>query len=67
MWFPKDSSEVDDEAIDIRLRHARSWLRKASGTASVHDIDAQFIFLWIAFNALYGTPCLQPVMQQRRR
>jgi hypothetical protein len=44
------------EAIDIRLQRARSWLRKASGAASHHDIDAQFIFLWIAFNALYGTP-----------
>lgn len=44
------------EAIDIRLKRARSWFRKATGAAVHHDIDAQFIFLWVAFNALYGTP-----------
>jgi hypothetical protein len=45
------------EAIDIRLRRARSWLRKARKAESAHDADAEFIFLWIAFNALYGTRC----------
>jgi len=44
------------EAIDIRLRRARSWVRKANREALSHDLDAQFIFLWIAFNALYGMP-----------
>jgi hypothetical protein len=44
------------EAINIRLQRARSWVRKAGGAALHHDIDAQFIFLWIAFNALYGLP-----------
>ena len=44
------------EAIDIRLKRARSWLGKASAAESHHDIDAQFIFLWVAFNALYGIP-----------
>jgi hypothetical protein len=44
------------EAIDIRLRRARSWLRKGSGEGTHNDLDAQFIFLWIAFNALYGMP-----------
>jgi hypothetical protein len=42
------------KATEIRLRRARSWLRKA-GEAATRDMDAQFIFLWIAFNALYGT------------
>jgi hypothetical protein len=44
------------EAIEIRLRRARSWLRKAKKAAENADLDAQFVFLWIAFNALYGTP-----------
>ena len=44
------------EAIDIRLKRARSWLHKARLVASPHDLDAKFIYLWIAFNALYGTP-----------
>jgi hypothetical protein len=29
--------------------------RKA-GNGTPPDLDAQFVFLWIAFNALYGTP-----------
>ena len=44
------------EAIEIRLRRARSWLRKARKAAQNADLDAQFVFLWIAFNASYGTP-----------
>ena len=44
------------EATDIRVHRARSWLRKAYGAAWTPDLDAQFMFLWIAFNALYGTP-----------
>jgi hypothetical protein len=36
------------------LRHARaeSWRSRARRTSG--DLDAQFIFSWIAFNALYG-------------
>jgi len=44
------------EVVEIRLRRARSWLRKARKAAENSDLDAQFVFLWIAFNALYGTP-----------
>lgn len=44
------------EAVDLRLNRARSWLRKSrkAGSSTPPDLDAQFIFLWIAFNALYG-------------
>jgi hypothetical protein len=45
-----------NEAVEIRLRRARSWLRKAKKAANSSDADSEFIFLWIAFNALYGTP-----------
>src|SRR5262245_31102218 len=44
------------EAIDIRFHRARSWQEKAKRAAADDDLDAQFIFLWIAFNALYGSP-----------
>ena len=45
-----------NEAIDIRVRRAISWREKADLARSHRDIDAEFIFLWISFNALYGTP-----------
>jgi len=50
------TSVTMSEAIAIRLRRARSWLRKATKAGQNGDVDAQFVFLWIAFNALYGTP-----------
>ena len=44
------------EAIEIRLRRGRSWLHKARRAGVAGDLDSQFVFLWIAFNALYGQP-----------
>jgi hypothetical protein len=41
------------EAAKIRLHRARSWLRK---THDASDTASRFIFLWVAFNALYGRP-----------
>lgn len=35
--------------IELRQKRATSWMARAEG-----DLDTQFIFLWIAFNALYG-------------
>jgi hypothetical protein len=41
-------------AIALRCRRARSWLRRAKGEVAAPDLDARFIFLWIALNALFG-------------
>lgn len=38
--------------IQLRIYRAISWLRRAEQEAD--DRDAQFIFLWIAFNAVYA-------------
>lgn len=46
---------VDRSPIAVRCFRAESWMQKASDVP-VSDIDAKFIFLWIAFNALYGQP-----------
>ncbi|MBM4439842.1 MAG: hypothetical protein FJ027_05455 [Candidatus Rokubacteria bacterium] len=48
--------EAIAEAVTIRLHRARSWRRKAARAQDAKDLDGEFIFLWIAFNALYGTP-----------
>jgi len=39
-------------ALDLRIHRALSWLQRAEQEAD--DPDAQFIFLWIAFNAAYA-------------
>ena len=41
-----------NEQLSLRVHRAISWLHKAE--QSVDDADAQFIFLWIAFNAAYA-------------
>jgi hypothetical protein len=39
-------------ALSLRAHRALSWLQRAEREQD--DPDAQFIFLWIAFNAAYG-------------
>ncbi len=39
--------------LGLRVHRALSWLGRAEQLAD--DVDAQFIFLWIAFNAAYAT------------
>lgn len=39
--------------LALRTHRALSWLNRAEKSAD--DLDAQFIFLWIAFNAAYAT------------
>ncbi|MBO6849720.1 MAG: hypothetical protein JJ867_04475 [Marinobacter sp.] len=38
--------------LSLRVHRSLSWLRRAE---SQEDLDGQFIFLWIAFNAAYAT------------
>lgn len=38
--------------LSLRVHRSLSWLRKAE---TMGDLDGQFIFLWIAFNAAYAT------------
>jgi hypothetical protein len=40
------------QAFSIRIWRGLSWLERAEGAA---DIEGQFISLWIAFNAVYGS------------
>ena len=67
--FLSDSDKEDDVSEDeaykqrkdflVRLRRSISWLRRAQQMGSEskgtgRDLDTQFIFLWISFNALYA-------------
>ena len=44
--------EPSEKAFAVRIKRAMSWLIRAEN--EVGDVDAKVIFLWIAFNALYG-------------
>ena len=52
----KDKLHAKSESLEkpsrVRLHRAISWLARAESESD--DQDAQFIFLWIAFNAAYA-------------
>ena len=48
------SREGADTNWAIRLHRAISWLERAEEVAP-HCPEAEFLFLWIAFNSLYGS------------
>lgn len=48
----KDAEERYAKPMQLRLHRSISWLKRAELEAQ--DYDAQFIFLWIAFNAAYA-------------
>jgi hypothetical protein len=41
--------------LSLRVHRALSWLDRAEQLGDQHDLDGQFIVLWIAFNAAYAT------------
>ena len=41
--------------LSLRVHRALSWLDRAEQLGDQDDVDGQFIFLWIAFNAAYAT------------
>ena len=48
-----DIENPDKQAFPLRLRRAVSWLHRAN-QVDKKDLDTQFVFLWIGFNALYA-------------
>jgi len=47
-----------DVNLSIRLERAQSWIELAK--SSKNSEHAQFIFYWIAFNAMYGLTPVDP-------
>ena len=48
----RDLREQFPESLSVRVHRALSWLDRAE--QEVSDLDSQFIFLWISFNAAYA-------------
>ena len=54
-WYHKPSGEPGQprhpkDDLNLRLRRALSWLERAEKEYATEDLDAAFIFYWIAFN-----------------
>ena len=58
-WYHKPSASPGEprhpqDNLNLRLRRALSWLKRAEAEYEGQDFDAAFIFHWIGFNAAYG-------------
>jgi len=51
------------KSLTIRIHRALSWLNKAEQSA---DLDSQFIFNWIAFNAAYAQDIDRSILMGER-
>lgn len=58
----RDASAPD---LSLRIHRALSWLHRAELTED--DLDARFIFLWIAFNAAYAIDVEEQYRKSERR
>lgn len=50
----KQNREHFNEDFRLRIHRSLSWLQRAEQAQQEQDIDSQFIFLWISFNAAYA-------------
>lgn len=49
----REVRDAQPESLRIRIHRAISWLARAE--QEDNDVDARYIFLWIAFNAAYAS------------
>lgn len=50
----KQNRENYNEDLRLRIHRSLSWLQRAEQAQQEQDIDSQFIYLWIGFNAAYA-------------
>ena len=61
----QQSSRVHEcDNIDLRIHRALSWLKRAQKPNE--DIDTRFLYLWIAFNAVYANDIDQNNLTERK-
>ena len=56
MISPRSNTEDPSrpDPFETRLRRARAWCQRAEAERPSGDLDAAFLFYWIAFNAAYA-------------
>ena len=50
----KHERDQFNEDFKLRIHRTLSWLQRAEQAQLEQDLDSQFIFLWIGFNAVYA-------------
>jgi hypothetical protein len=66
----REERETWPDGLNLRVHRALSWLKGAEAMAEAGDLDGQFLYLWIAFNAAYESELPdgeRPLEQERFR
>ncbi|MDN7136343.1 HEPN domain-containing protein [Pseudidiomarina terrestris] len=53
--FQRKQRETWSKGLSLRVHRALSWLDRAEQERHSKDLDAEFLFLWIGFNAAYAS------------
>jgi len=52
--YQRKHRDTWNQGLSLRVHRALSWLNRAEQERERDDTDAEFVFLWIAFNAAYA-------------
>lgn len=52
--YQREHREGWNQALSLRVHRSLSWLARSEQEMVNGDLDAEFIFLWVAFNAAYA-------------
>lgn len=53
--FQRKQRDNWSKGLSLRVHRALSWLDRAEQERHTNDLDAEFLFLWIGFNAAYAS------------
>lgn len=52
--YHREHREGWNPDVSLRVHRALSWLKKAEAERENDDLDGEFVFLWVSFNAAYA-------------
>ncbi|RUO39888.1 hypothetical protein CWE15_09050 [Aliidiomarina taiwanensis] len=53
--YQREHREGWAQGLSLRVHRALSWLKKAELEREREDLDGEFVFLWVSFNAAYAS------------
>ncbi|MDX1706944.1 HEPN domain-containing protein [Pseudidiomarina sp.] len=64
--YQREHRDNWQNGLSLRVHRALSWLHRAEQEQQSNDTDAEFIFLWIGFNAAYASEHAQETRNSTR-
>lgn len=64
--YQREHRDNWNQGLSLRVHRALSWLDRAEQEREKGDLDAEFLFLWISFNAAYASEYTHDQRLQQR-